>query len=178
MDHGAKQSISGGGGGLKLMSTGSQHLIPATDASCKCSLILWIFSLKCASFWVWSETHSHEIMRNILVCGKMIIFLFGVCVWEDHQQPLWVYFSFFNFLKLFESLCRCTRSSSTEKVRGPNWYSSTASKAILWGNFTIATEPNPTHYKWVRDFRWRRSWNGAWSKHEQPWWRKAGQEVG
>lgn len=50
MDYGAKQSISGGGGGLKLMSTGAQHLIPATDVSCKCSLILWIFSLKCASF--------------------------------------------------------------------------------------------------------------------------------
>jgi hypothetical protein len=34
MDYGAKQSISGGGGGLKLMSAGAQHLIPATDASC------------------------------------------------------------------------------------------------------------------------------------------------
>jgi hypothetical protein len=28
------RSISGGGGGLKLMSAGAQHLIPATDASC------------------------------------------------------------------------------------------------------------------------------------------------
>jgi hypothetical protein len=40
-----------------------------------------------------------------------------------------------------------------EKIRGPTWDSSTASKATIWSSFCSATKPNPTHHKWVRVLR-------------------------